>query len=147
MAAKSPIKATYTGSDPTGLAEFVAADFIAVTDGGTGATTASDARTNLGLVIGTDIQAYDAQLADIAALTPTDGNFIVGDGTNFVLESGATARTSLDVYSTSEALAVANDLSDVNDVATARTNLDVDSSSEVTTKAVNNGITFAIALG
>ena len=29
----------------------------------------------------------------------------------------------------------------------ARTNLDVDSSTEVTTKAVNNGITFAIALG
>lgn len=68
---------------------------LAVTDGGTGASTASGARTNLGLVIGTDVQAYDAQLADIAGLTPTDGNFIVGDGTNFVLESGATARTSL----------------------------------------------------
>ena len=147
MAAKSPIKATYTSSDPTGLAEFVAADFIAVADGGTGAVTAAGARTNLGLAIGTDIQAYDAQLADIAGLTPTDSNFIVGDGTNFVLESGATARTSLDVYSTSEALSVANNLSDVNDAATARTNIDVDSSSEVTTKAVNNGITFAIALG
>ena len=32
---------------------------------------------------------------DIAGLTPTDGNFIVGNGSNFVLESGATARTSL----------------------------------------------------
>ena len=40
-------------------------------------------------------QASDAQLTDIAALTPTDSNFIVGDGSNFVLESGATARTSL----------------------------------------------------
>lgn len=68
---------------------------LAVTDGGTGASTASGARTNLGLVIGTDVQAYDAQLADVAGLTPTDGNFIVGDGTNFVAESGATARTSL----------------------------------------------------
>ena len=29
----------------------------------------------------------------------------------------------------------------------ARTNLDVDSKAETTTKAVNNGITFAIALG
>ena len=37
----------------------------------------------------------DAQLQDVAGLTPTDGNFIVGDGTNFVAESGATARTSL----------------------------------------------------
>jgi len=40
-------------------------------------------------------QASDAQLDDIAGLTPTDGNFIVGDGTNFVTESGGTARTSL----------------------------------------------------
>jgi hypothetical protein len=57
--------------------------------------SASTARTNLGLAIGSDVQAYDAQLADIAGLTPTDSNFIVGDGSNFVTESGATARTSL----------------------------------------------------
>jgi hypothetical protein len=41
------------------------------------------------------VQAYDAQLADVAGLAVTDGNFIVGHGTNFVAESGATARTSL----------------------------------------------------
>ena len=58
-------------------------------------SSASSARTNLGLAIGTDVQAYDAQLADIAGLSPTDSNFIVGNGSNFVLESGATARTSL----------------------------------------------------
>jgi len=45
--------------------------------------------------IGTSVQAYDAQLADVAGLAVTDGNFIVGNGTNFVAESGATARTSL----------------------------------------------------
>ena len=56
---------------------------------------AATARTNLGVEIGTDVQAYDAQLTDIAGFTPTDSNFIVGDGTNFVLESGNTARTSL----------------------------------------------------
>jgi hypothetical protein len=37
----------------------------------------------------------DAQLQDVAGLAVTDGNFIVGDGANFVAESGATARTSL----------------------------------------------------
>ena len=58
-------------------------------------TDAATARTTLGVVIGTNVQAYDAQLDDIAGLTPTDGNFIVGDGANFVSESGATARTSL----------------------------------------------------
>ena len=68
---------------------------LAISDGGTGATSASAARTALGLVIGTNVQAFDAQLTDIAGLTPTDGNFIVGDGSNFILESGSTARASL----------------------------------------------------
>lgn len=68
---------------------------VPITDGGTGASDASTARTNLGLAIGTDVQAYDAGLADIAGLALTDSNFIVGDGVNWVAESGATARTSL----------------------------------------------------
>ena len=46
-------------------------------------------------------QNSDAQLTDIAGLTPTDSNFIVGDGSNFVTESGATARTSLGLGSIS----------------------------------------------
>jgi len=58
---------------------------------------ASTGRTNLGVAIGSDVQAWDAQLDDIAALAVTDGNVIVGDGTNWVAESGATARTSLGV--------------------------------------------------
>ena len=37
----------------------------------------------------------DAQLQDVAGLAVTDGGFIVGDGSNFVLETGATVRTSL----------------------------------------------------
>jgi hypothetical protein len=40
-------------------------------------------------------QPLDTQLTDIAALTPTDSNIIVGNGTTWVAESGATARTSL----------------------------------------------------
>lgn len=59
------------------------------------AESGATARTSLGLVIGTDVQAYDAQLADLAGLAVTDSNFIVGDGSNFVLETAATARTSL----------------------------------------------------
>ena len=70
---------------------------LPLANGGTNSTTAAGARTNLGLVIGTDVQAHDAQLDDIAGLTPSDGGFIVGDGTNFVVESAATARASLGV--------------------------------------------------
>jgi hypothetical protein len=68
---------------------------LAVADGGTGASNAAGARTNLGLVIGTNVQAFNQQLLDIAALAVTDGNIIVGNGTTWVAESGATARTSL----------------------------------------------------
>jgi hypothetical protein len=68
---------------------------LAISDGGTGATSASAARTALGLAIGTNVQAFDAQLSDVAGLTPSNGVFIVGDGSNFVAESGATARASL----------------------------------------------------
>jgi hypothetical protein len=70
-------------------------DTLPVAAGGTGSTTASGARTALGLVIGTDVQAYDAQLADVAGLSATDNGVIIGNGTNFVVESGSTLRTSL----------------------------------------------------
>lgn len=52
-------------------------------------------KATVNLEIGTDVQAYNAFLTTLAALAKTDGNIIVGNGTTFVAESGATARTSL----------------------------------------------------
>jgi hypothetical protein len=45
--------------------------------------------------IGVTVQAYDADLTTIAGLSNADGNFIVGNGSAWVVESGNTARTSL----------------------------------------------------
>lgn len=42
-------------------------------------------------------QPLDADLTAIAALANTDGNFIVGNGSTFVAESGADARASLGI--------------------------------------------------
>ena len=99
------------------MSSMTLASALAVSSGGTGATTADGALDNLGgttigkgvftaataaaaqqamdVEPGVDVQAYDAGLADIAGLAVTDGNIIVGDGANWVAESGATARTSL----------------------------------------------------
>jgi hypothetical protein len=44
----------------------------------------------------------DAQLQDVAGLAVTNGNFIVGNGSNFVAESGSTARDSLSLGTSSD---------------------------------------------
>ncbi len=58
-------------------------------------TLEADAITINGTAISSIYQPLDAQLTDVAGLAVTDGNFIVGNGSNFVAENGATARTSL----------------------------------------------------
>ena len=52
----------------------------AVNEGGTGSGVASTARTNLGLAIGSDVQAWDAELDTIAALSETTGNVMIAVG-------------------------------------------------------------------
>ena len=44
---------------------------LAISDGGTGATSASNARSNLGLVIGTDIEPHSDKLTELATMGQT----------------------------------------------------------------------------
>jgi hypothetical protein len=68
---------------------------LAILNGGTGATSASAARTSLGVAIGSNVQAYDADLGAIAALSKTANNFMMANGSVWALTTPADARTGL----------------------------------------------------
>lgn len=68
---------------------------VAVTDGGTGASTASGARTNLGVAIGSNVQAWDSDLDTIAGLTPTTDNFMVANASAWASRTPSQARTHM----------------------------------------------------
>ena len=80
-----------------------------VVTGGTGATTAADARTNLGLAIGTNVQAYDAGLASIAGLTTAADRMIY--------------TTASDVYAVATLTAAGRAILDDADATAQRTTL------------------------
>ena len=123
---------------------------VPIASGGTNAISASAARTSLGLAIGTNVQAYNAGLQDISGLAKTDGNFIVGDGSNWVAESGATVRTSLGLGSmavqNSNAVSISAGTATLTSMATVAATITGGTITGITDLAVADGGTGSSSL-
>jgi hypothetical protein len=90
-------EAAITSGSITGITD------ITIADGGTGASTASGARTNLGLAIGTDVQAHSAVLDDIGGVTQAEDKvpYFNSSSTASTFTVTSTARSLLDDTTTS----------------------------------------------
>lgn len=93
---------------------------LAVAYGGIGSDM-SAARTALGVAIGSNVQAYNAKLADIAGLAPSSGNFIKWDGEHFVAGTDNDTTYSADgtylTLSGTEFQIVSQALKDIADIS------------------------------
>lgn len=77
---------------------FGTGDTVPVALGGTAATTASGARTALGVAVGSDVQAYDPDLAAIAGVTSAADKvpYFTGSGTASVATFTSAGRAIVD---------------------------------------------------
>ena len=113
IAGATGLTAAATPFDGTADVALNLAGTLAIANGGTGATTAAAARTNLAVL------GIANNLSDVASAATARTNLaVLGIANNLSdVASAATARTNLAV------LGIANNLSDVANAATARTNL------------------------
>ena len=111
---------------------------------GAGAVVSQINSNIMGLTIGTDVQAYDADLTAIAGLAKTNSNFIVGNGTTWVAETGATARASMGVTIGTDVQAYDADLTAIAALAKTNSNFIVGNG---TTWVAETGATARTSLG
>lgn len=114
------------------LSTVTSAGDLAVTDGGTGASTAANARANLGLVIGTNVQAYNDNLTTYAGKAPPDGD-VVGTTDTQTLTNKTLTSPTIDLSNVTSAgdLAVASGGTGASTANGARSNLGVSIGSNV----------------
>ena len=97
---------------------------LAISDGGTGATSASNARTSLGLVIGTDVEPHSDKLTELATMNQTTANSLadLSDAEVQILDGATVTTTELNILdggtsATSTTLAAADRMV-INDAGT-----------------------------
>ena len=97
---------------------------LAIGDGGTGATSASNARSNLGLVIGTDVEPHSDKLTELATMGQTTANALADltEAEVQILDGAVVTTTELNIIdgntsATSTTLATADRMV-INDAGT-----------------------------
>ena len=93
MADKTPVKATFTGSNVTGLAEFQSSDTIAIADGGTGLGSVGAAGQVLKVNSSGNALEYGNVEAVINIDGMTDGSSItLADADKFAISDAGTEK-------------------------------------------------------
>jgi len=134
-----------TGIDTTGSAQTLTVAIDSTVATLSGAQTLTNKSIDATQLTGTVANArLDQQLQDVAGLAVTDGGIIVGDGSNFVLETGATARTSLGLAIGTDVQAYDAQLADVAGLAVTDGNFIVGDGSNF---VAESGATARTSLG
>jgi hypothetical protein len=120
---------------------------LAIADGGTGASNASDARTNLGLAIDTNVQAYSSALTDVATTASGSDLFFytTSSGAISSADFSAAARTVVAATTISgirDALGL-GDASVLDEIIVASGNI---SPSAVTTTAIEDAAVTTVKI-
>jgi hypothetical protein len=151
IAIQASSNVTITGGSITGITD------LAVADGGTGASTASGARTNLGLVIGTDVLAPNGSAASLTSFptfnqntTGTASNVtgtvaVANGGTGATTASGA--RTNLGLVIGTDVLSPTGSAASLTSFPTFNQNTTGTASNVTGTVAIANGGTGATTAG
>ena len=151
MAVKTPVKATFTGSDVTGLAEYQAADFIGVADGGTGAVTftsgiltadGTNAFTTVTAPSGTIVGTSDTQTLTNKTINSASNTITITESNISDLGSYITA-SSTDTLTNKTIDAANNTLSNIGNSSLTNSSITVTDGSTSTATSLGGTITFS----
>src|SRR6056300_1670160 len=151
MAVKTPVKATFTGSDVTGLAEYQAADFIGVADGGSGAVTftagiltadGTNAFTTVTAPSGTIVGTSDTQTLTNKTINSASNTITITESNISDLGSYITA-SSTDTLTNKTIDAASNTLSNIGNSSLTNSSITVTDGSTSTATSLGGTITFS----